>query len=147
MYNSWARDGELRIKMQVYIKNHDDASQIKSLKSELDNLMSRIMSEFTNSSNNKFDVLTSSGVYRSQFEKDIADRYETITRPDQQDFEYRKQILENILRDGTNGQGRPRQTLSAQNLQNLDKVSAHNLLSGSLRIKVVSKMSLRILSR
>jgi hypothetical protein len=107
--------GDLRKKMQAYIKSHDDASQVDRLKSELDDLMSNIMSEFADSSDNKVDVLTNAGVYRSQFEKDIADRYEAITEADRQDFEYRKQILENTLGIGTDGRGRLRQTLSAQN--------------------------------
>jgi hypothetical protein len=118
-YQSWinlAQEmGDLRKKMQAYIKSHDDASEVDRLKSELDDLMSNIMSEFANSSENKVDVLTNAGVYRSQFEKDIADRYEAITEADQKDFEYRKQILENTLGTGTDGRGRLRQTLSAQN--------------------------------
>jgi hypothetical protein len=117
-YQSWVNlaqeMGDLREKMGAYIQSHDDPSQVESLKSELDSLMSDIMSEFTSSSDDKNGVLTNAGVYQSQFEEDIADRYEAITKADQQDFEYRKQILENTLANGTDGRGQLRQTLSAQ---------------------------------
>jgi uncharacterized coiled-coil DUF342 family protein len=76
--------------------------------------MSEIMTEFTSSSDDRDGVLTNSGVYQSRFEEDIKSRYEEITRADQQDFEYRKQVLENTLANGTDGRGQLRQTLSAQ---------------------------------
>jgi hypothetical protein len=118
-YESWVNlaqeMGDLREKMGSYIQNHDDASQVEGLKNQLDELMSEIMSEFASSSSDSDGVLTNAGVYRSRFDEDIAARYEAITEADQQDFQYRRNVLENTVATGTEGRGQLRQTLSPRN--------------------------------
>jgi hypothetical protein len=118
-YESWvdlAQDmGDVREKMGSYIKNHEDPSQVRGLRDTLDELMSEIMGEFQKSSNDFEGVLTNAGVYQSRFEEDIQSEYEDITEADEQDFDYRRFVLENTLDIGTEGRGQIRQNLSPRN--------------------------------
>jgi hypothetical protein len=54
-------------------------------------------------------------VSQSRFEEDIQSEYEDITEADEQDFDYRRFVLENTLDIGTEGRGQIRQNLSPRN--------------------------------
>jgi hypothetical protein len=117
--------GDLREKMGKYIKNHDESSKVVSLKDTLDDLMGEIMKEFQKSSGEIDGVITNAGIYKSRLKEDIRSEYQDITDAEANDFNYRRNVLENTLECGTEGRGQIMQNLSprepAESRKNLRK--------------------------
>jgi len=101
-----------------YTNTHPDNGAAISLKNELTELMSEIQTEFQKSGahDNFPQALRNAEMYRQQF-KDLKDQFEEITQGDEENFNYRKNILENTLKIGTSGHPSIRQNLSPNNAE------------------------------
>ena len=105
--------GETRSEMIKYRDSHEDTERVEGIISELDQHLQDIQTEFQQDGDS---ILRDAGIYREEFE-DIQEEFEDITAADEKDFLYRKNVLENTLREGTNGHPTIRQNLNPNNAQ------------------------------
>ena len=121
-YADWCRLAndmdEARSNIVQYTNTHPDNSGAISIKYELTDLMSEIQTEFQKGgSQDAFpQALRNAEMYRQQFE-DLEDEFAEITQGDEENFNYRKNVLENTLKMGTSGHPSIRQNLSPTNAQ------------------------------
>ena len=101
-----------------YANTHPDNSAAISIKNELTDLMSEIQTEFQKGGDHDDfpQALRNAEMYRQQFE-DLEDQFEEITQGDEENFNYRKNVLENTLKIGTSGHPSIRQNLSPNNAE------------------------------
>lgn len=116
-YNKWCKlaqeMGDTRTKMVRYTDNHGDPDRVEGLLAELDDELSEIQKLFQQDSES---ALTDIEVKRKHFQQ-IKDRFTDITEGDRQDFTYRKRVLENTVRQATDGHGTIRQNLDPEDPQ------------------------------
>lgn len=105
--------GETRNQMVRYRDSHDDSSRVESLLEQLDQQLQTIQTGFQKDED---DILRDAGIHRDQFE-DIEDEFNGITQSDEDVFTYRKRVLENTIRDATEGHPSIRQNLNPNNAQ------------------------------
>jgi hypothetical protein len=101
-----------------YTNTHPDNGAAMSIKNELTELMSEIQTEFQKGGGHDDfpQALRNAEMYRQQFE-DLNDQFDEITQGDEENFNYRKNVLENTLKIGTSGHPSIRQNLSPNNAE------------------------------
>lgn len=104
---------ETRNEMVRYKDSHEDSVRVDSLLSELDQQLQEIQNDFQR---DKDTILRNAGMHRNEF-SEIKESFREITQGDEEDFRYRKRVLENTVETTTNGHPSIRQNLNPNNAQ------------------------------
>ena len=102
-----------RDEMVRYQNNHDDSTPVDPLVEELNQQLNEIQNAFQR---DKDAILRNAGMHRSEF-ADIADLFQEITEGDEDDFRYRRFVLENTLEQATDSHPSIRQNPNPNNPQ------------------------------
>jgi len=102
-----------RKEMVRYQNNHDDSTPVDSLIDELDQQLQEIQNDFQR---NEDTILRNAGMHRNEF-TEIKDSFQEITEGDEEDFQFRRRVLENTLDDATNSHPSIRQNPNPNNAQ------------------------------
>jgi hypothetical protein len=116
-YSEWCdlaqEMGELRSEIVQYKESHDDPGQVASLLDQLTDQVNEIQEAFQRDT---MQTLRDAGIHRESF-ADVKEKFEGITEGDREVFNFRKRVLENTVREATEGHATIRQSLDPNDPQ------------------------------